>query len=146
MTVTRQGLLEHFQLLSDHELLAEFHSGDLTAFASQIAAEELQRRNLDASKPDVESSAGSEATSNSGDLVSVARYLTASEAYLLRSRLELEGIPAVVANDLMFQAISSISTGGASVLVPETYLARAREIAAAIERGDHTLDDQADVG
>ena len=145
MTVTRQGLLERFQLLNDHELLAEFHSGELTAFASEVAAGELQRRNLDFSKPAVELSDKSEAL-NKGNLVSVARYLTASEAYLLKNRLELEGIPTTVTNDLMFQAITSISAGGVGVLVPETYLARASEIAAAIERGDYALDDQTDVG
>jgi hypothetical protein len=146
MTVTRQGLLEHFQLLNDHELLAQFHSGELTALAGEVAAEELQRRNLDLSKPAVELSAKSQATLASGDLVSVASYLTASEAHLLQNRLELESIPAVVTNDLMFQAITPISAGGVRVLVPETYLERASEIAAAIERGDYALDDQTDVG
>jgi len=111
MTVTRQGLLAHFQLLNDNELLAQFHSGELTALAREVATEEIQRRNLDPSKPAVELLAKSPAKSISGDLVSVARYLTASEAYLLQNRLELESIPAVVANDLMFQAVTPISAG-----------------------------------
>jgi putative signal transducing protein len=143
MTVTRQGLLEHFRLLNDDELRAQFHSGELTPLASGLAAEELQRRNLDLSRPAVALADKSQDPSISGDLVSVLRYRTAAEAYLLKNRLELEGIPTFVTDDLMFQAI----TGGvASILVPEAHLERAREIAAAIERGDYALDDQTDVG
>jgi hypothetical protein len=44
MHLTRQGLVGHFQLLSDDELVAEFQDGDLTELAKNVAAEELLRR------------------------------------------------------------------------------------------------------
>ena len=146
MTVTRESLLQHFQLLNDHELLAQFQSGELTAFAKEVAAEELQRRNLDLSKPTGKRPGKSQAVWSSDDLVCVARYSTASEAYMLQNRLELEGIPAVVTDDHMAQVMALIAVGGVRVLVPEAYLQRAGEIAAAIERGDYALDDQTDLG
>ena len=51
MTITRQSLLERFQLLSDEELLALFRSGDLIELASDVAAQELRQRGVDLSKP-----------------------------------------------------------------------------------------------
>jgi hypothetical protein len=38
------------------------------------------------------------------------------------------------------QNLMSLAIGGVRVLVPESYLPRAREIALAIERGDFALD------
>ena len=46
MTITRQSLLERLQLLSNEELLALFHSGDLIDLAKDVAAEELRRRGV----------------------------------------------------------------------------------------------------
>ena len=77
----------------------------------------------------------------SGDLAVAARYFTAAEAYILRNRLELEGIPATVTDDNMAQTVWSIPVGGVRVLVSESDIQRAREIVRAIERGDYTLDN-----
>lgn len=90
MDITRQSLVEHFQLLSDDELLAEFQSGELTDLAKDVAAEELGQRKIDQSEPPSEPPVDRKVTSISGDLVMVARYFTAAEAYILRNRLELK--------------------------------------------------------
>jgi hypothetical protein len=152
MTVTRQSLSERFQLLSNGELLALFHSGDLIDLARDVAAEELRQREVDFSKPaaglpadgEDASGGGDEATSVSEDLVLVARLFTAMEAHMLQSRLEAEGVPAVVADAHIVQAnpFLTMAVGGVRVLVPESHAERAREIARAIERGDYALDDQ----
>ena len=152
MTITRQSLLERLQLLSDEELLALFRSGDLIELANDVAAQELRRRGVDLSKPaaalpadgeDI-SGSGDEGTSDSGDLVLIARLFTALDAHLLQSRLEVEGVPAVVVDDNIVQTnpFLTMAVGGVRVLVPESQAERAREIARAIERGDYALDDQ----
>jgi hypothetical protein len=152
MSITRQSLLERFQLLNNEELLALFHSGDLIDLAKDVAAEELRQRAVDLSKPAAEvtadsadsSGGGDEGTSGSGDLVLIARLFTALDAHLLRSRLEAEGVPAVVVDDNIVQTnpFLTLAVGGVRVLVPESLAERAREIARAIERGDYALDDQ----
>ena len=152
MTITRQSLLERFQLLSDEELLALFRSGDLIELATDVATQELRQRGIDLAKPaaalpaDSEDASGSgdDGTSVSEDLVLVARLFTAMEAHMLQSRLEAEGVPAVVADAHIVQAnpFLTMAVGGVRVLVPESHAERAREIARAIERGDYALDDQ----
>jgi hypothetical protein len=145
MSVTRQTLVDHFRLLSDEDLLAQFQSGELTEMAKEVAGSELTGRNIDCSEPGVESlldetSAEDDAAVDTGDLELVARYATAAEAYMLQGRLEQEGVPAIVADALTAQNLVPLATGGVRVLVPEAYLSRAREIASAIERGDFALD------
>jgi hypothetical protein len=145
MTVTRQSLVEHFRLLSDEELLAQFQSGELTDMAKEVAGSELGGRTIDCSEPRAENimaetSAETDAAAGTGDLELVARYATAAEAYMLQGRLEQEGMPAIVADALTAQNLVPLATGGVRVLVPEAYLSRAREIASAIERGDFALD------
>src|SRR5580704_6640095 len=105
MSVTRQSLSEHFQLLGDEELLLQFQSGELTDLAKEVVESELRKRKIDCSKPEAEAEAETEteteapaddaAAVRAGDMVLVARYSTAAEAYMLQSRLELEGVPAV---------------------------------------------------
>ena len=67
MTITRQSLLERFQLLSDEELLALFRSGDLIELAKDVATQELRQRGVDLSKPAAALPADSEDASGSGD-------------------------------------------------------------------------------
>jgi hypothetical protein len=148
MPVTRQSLLEHFQLLNNDALLATFQSGDLTDLAKDVAEEELRRRGIDLTNPavalpvqgDHRLSSGDESTSVSGDLVLIARYSAALDAQLLQSRLEVEGVPAFVV-DYKINAFLTMAVGGVRVFVPESCSARAREIARAIERGDYALDE-----
>jgi hypothetical protein len=152
MTITRQSLLEHLQLLSDEELLALFRSGDLIDLAKDVAADELRRRGVDLAKPaaalpedsEKTSGGGDEGTSGGGDLVLIARLFTPLDAHLLQSRLEVEGVPAVVVDDNIVQTnpFLTLAVGGVRVFVPESQAERAREIARAIERGDYALDDQ----
>jgi hypothetical protein len=152
MTITRQSLLEHLQLLSNEELLALFHSGDLIDMAKDVAADELRQRGVDLAKPAAElpadsedsSGSGDEGSSGSGDLVLIARLFTALDAHLLQSRLEVEGVPAVVVDDNIVQTnpFLTLAVGGVRVFVPESHAERAREIARSIERGDYALDDQ----
>ena len=152
MTITRESLLERFQPLSDEELLGLFQSGDLIDLAKGVAAEELRRRGVDVAKPAAEPDTASEhasgsedeAPSGGGDLVLIARLFTPIEAHMLQSRLEAEGVPAVVTDDHIVgvNPFLTMAVGGVRVLVPESDVERAREIVRAIERGDYKLDEQ----
>jgi hypothetical protein len=138
MTITRQSFAEHFGRLNDDELVIEFQSGGLTELAREVAAAEIQSRNIDISEEDVPPTSGSE------DLVLLARFYDVSSAYLLRSRLEAEGLPSIVADALTYQnIIGGALGGGVRVLVPESYFARAAEIKNRIDSGAYTLDDNA---
>jgi hypothetical protein len=117
----------------------------LTEFAQEVAASELARRQIDvparppaAVNPD---DAQDASASSDQDLVPVGRFLDPIEAYLLQSRLEAEGIPALVADALAFHNVP-LGSGGVRVLVPESFLARATEIRNEIARGDTALDDK----
>jgi hypothetical protein len=149
MTPTRQSLVEHFGLLSDDELLDQFKSGDLTDLARDVASTELRSRKIDFSearspKPSTEPEADVKAGWSSEDLVLVAR-LNSVSASLLQSRLNAEGVPAIVADDFAYRNVPfGVGVDGVRVLVPESYFERAAEIKKKIDRGDYALDDKAD--
>src|SRR5580704_2260918 len=109
MSVTRQSLSEHFQLLGDEELLVQFQSDELTDLAKEVVESELRKRKIDCSEAETEEPADDDAAVGAGDMVLVARYSTAAEAYMLQSRLEREGLPAVVTDAQMAQNFLSLT-------------------------------------
>ena len=153
MDATRESLSEKFGAYDDTELLELYRSGELTELANEVARAELAKRGLDISpavttppaEPD--SDAGPEPMIE-GDLVMVARLLDATEAEMLRGRLEAEGVPAMVADTNSLRAMSLIQTaiGGVRILVPEAFLEKARAVLQADARGEYALDEQTDVG
>jgi hypothetical protein len=150
MDVTPESLAEKFRLYDDDELLELYRSGDLTDLAQTIARTELASRGIDPAQsatPPPPPEAEPEPVVD-GDLVMVARIYDPLEAEMLRGRLESEGIPAMVADTLTAQTnpFYKLAIGGVRVMVPEAYLAQAREIVRADARGDYALDDSTDVG
>ncbi len=143
MTVTRQSLVEHFGLLSDDELLEQFQSGDLTDLARDVAAEELRSRRIDFSEapsPKPATEPDESAGWSSEDLVPLAR-LDAVSASLLQSRLNAEGVPAIIADEFACRNVPfGVAVDGVRVLVPESYLERAAEIKRKVDRGDYALE------
>lgn len=142
MMFTRQSLAEHFGRLNDGELVAEFQSGRLTDLAREVAAEEIQSRNIDISQHQAmlpEPRSGPDPGSE--DLVLLARFYDVSSAYLLQSRLEAEGVPSIVADAQAYQNYYGV-IGGVRVLVPVSYSARAAEIKRRIDCGNYALHDK----
>ena len=141
--VTPQSLLEQYQLLNDDALLAQFRSGELTDLAKNVAVEELQRRGVDVSNGAIEAPTETEDTSVEGDLVMIARVSTPAEAEMLRGRLEVEGVPAVVvdAHTVQTLALFSLAVGGVRVLVPSSYADRAMAIVKSVANGDYAVDE-----
>lgn len=78
----------------------------------------------------------------SSDLITVARFTAPSDAFVLRARLESEGIFAFIADQHLLTANWFYATGGVRVQVYPIDLASAREVIAAVERGDYALDDE----
>ena len=146
MDVTPESLAEKFRLYDDDELLELYRSGDLTELAQAVARTELASRGID--PPAVSPTDAEPEPTVEGDLVMVARIYDPLEAEMLRGRLESEGVPAMVADTLTAQTnpFYKLAIGGVRVMVPEAYLARAREIVRADARGDYALDDGTDVG
>lgn len=73
----------------------------------------------------------------------IARYLSYTEAHLLKSCLVAAGVPAAVADAQLIQtdALLTAAMRGASVRVPAACATEAREVIAAFTRGDFQLDD-----
>ena len=145
MQPSREELCEQFALLGDTELLRRFRSGDLTELAEEAAAAELRRRGVPIAETPAWFSAAADAARGADELVLLARVLTPTEAYILQGRLQAEGIPVTVADDQLVQtnALLTLAVGGVRLLVPQSRLQAAREVLAAIARGDYVLDDNA---
>lgn len=137
---TRESLIETFRELADEELVRRCASGELTDFARSIALAEVRTRGLEVPP---EPQAVVEQDEYLGDWVMIARYLSYTEAHLLKSCLEAAGVPAAVADAHLVQtdALLTPAMRGASVRVPASRAAEALEIIAAYKRGEFRLDE-----
>ncbi len=83
-----------------------------------------------------------------GKLMVVARFFAPTDAYMLQSCLEANGVPAVVADAHLVQANQFLTTavGGVRVLVPESHFEQGMAVRKAFEAGEFQLDDDIDVG
>ena len=77
-------------------------------------------------------------------LVTLAKFLDPWEAYVVRARLEADGIPATIAfaNHAIANWPMSLALGGTRIQVPESYLAQSRKILSDYEAG--RLEDELD--
>jgi hypothetical protein len=87
-------------------------------------------------------------TAGHGELRVVARFFAPMDAHMLKSCLESNGVPAVVADAHLVQANEFLTTavGGVRVLVPESHFEQGIKILKAFEAGEYQLDDDFDVG
>jgi hypothetical protein len=153
MDVTREQLAATFREYNDAELLRLCRSGELTELAADVARAELASRGIDiappapAAPPPAQEPVDEPKTEAAiaGDLVTVARMFDATEAEMLRGRLEAEGVPAMVADANSLRVIQT-AIGGVRLMVPGAYVDMAREILQADARGDYAIDDRTDVG
>ena len=148
MTITSESLARHFASLPDEELVEKFQSGELTDLAQDLAAAELRARRIDVPrrKPTVANPALPEEEEANvipmvigGDLVQLASFSDLNSANLLQSRLDAEGVPAIVPD-----TFASLADGHflVRVMVPESYFERAAQIKMRIDRGDYELDEK----
>lgn len=148
MQPTDQDLAAVFSQLADEALLARCASGQLTPPAQAIAAKEARSRGLAPMDPPLTPEddgplVGEANAPYLGDFVIVATHLKPFEAELLQTMLASNGIPAeagdvnmVRMHGLLFNAL-----GGASLRVPQAFVAQAEELMAAFKRGELSLKD-----
>lgn len=141
MHTDHSDLASLFQELTDEELLLRYGSGTLTAAADAVAIAEISRRGLQLPLPEL---SAADNTEYAGDFQLVARFLNPTDAYVLRSCLEMAGVPAVVADAQLVQTNSlwAVALGGVRLLVPALYLDEAKEVMAAFNRGEFALSDR----
>ena len=81
------------------------------------------------------------------DLFPVASYFVPTDAHIVQGCLAASGVPAVVADANLVQTNSlwTAALGGVRILVPESFLAQAQAIIAALDRGEYQLNEDEDV-
>lgn len=138
MKVDRAEIEARFRDMSDEELLARGGSGELTALAWQVAKVEALRRGLPL--PDLDSP-----TPPEGALRRVGLFLDPIAAEALKVRLQAEGLSPQMhyANG---GVLGNVGLAGVRVMVPESELADAERIRAAMEAGEYAIDENFDVG
>ncbi|HEU4852209.1 MAG TPA: DUF2007 domain-containing protein [Telluria sp.] len=83
------------------------------------------------------------------DLFTVASYYDPTQAHIVQGCLAAAGIPAVVADDNLVQANSlwTAAVGGVRIRVPEAFMAEAKAVIEAFDRGEFALkDDDVEAG
>jgi predicted RNA-binding Zn-ribbon protein involved in translation (DUF1610 family) len=77
-------------------------------------------------------------------LATVATFIDPTDAHILRARLEAEDIPACVVNEhhVRLNWFQAMALGGARVQVAAENVEEARQVMAAIERGEFALPDE----
>jgi hypothetical protein len=146
MEVSREDLERRYAEVSDQELLDRYSSGTLTELAKSVVREESRRRGLSVALATDEPAALEPPVPQArGPLVPVATQLTYTEANILCSLLNSEGIACELAHAYLSTAhhFLSASTGGVRLLVAESDLPRVREVIAALKRGEYALDHEA---
>ncbi len=79
-----------------------------------------------------------------GDLITITKFATPTEAYVFQGCLESEGVPAFVADANLLQANMFLATavGWVRVQVAEKDLERAKGIFNSFENGEYSIDDE----
>lgn len=146
MRDAEEALAETYRGYSDEYLIELAQSGQLTEIALAVARQELASRGIEIPpRTDVADTQAPEVQAPA-EFVTVARFLVPLDAHILRSRLEAEGIPAMLADENLVQInnLLAIAVGGVRVLVPASFAAAAEAIILAVQRGEFMLDDDAD--
>ena len=150
MEVSREDLSQHFELLSDADLLASLRSGTLTPLATEVAGNILNSRGVDpVSFPGTTDSTvepAGEIDNDESDLVTVSVQWDAMKANLLRSLLESHGIFVHMWGEHLATTHMFLSNagGGTRLQVPSGQVSQANELIAAFERGELESRDLSD--
>ncbi len=141
MSVTEQELKSRYAQLSDEGLLDLWHRNTLTQMARQVLQAEFQSRRM--RPPAYEDPAMEAMPGEIEPWVTIARLTTATDAHILRARLESEDIPALVADEHLVTAnwFLSNAIGGVRVQVPQSYVQRAEQTQKDLDAGNYALSE-----
>ncbi len=142
--MTTEELATMFNQLTDETLVQRASSGGLTEQAQAVAEKEVAARQL--ALP-VSQTGNAHPSAYQGDLVIVARQLTATEAHMLSSCLNAAGVPAEAGDTNFVQMYSLLigAVGGANVRVPANFVDEACAVIAAYQRGEFALGEDFNV-
>ena len=145
--ISREQLAERFRALSDEELLSRLDR-ELTPLALEVATAELQSRGIEIppkiATPEERGDADDAEDDAPVKLVTVAEFWNPIEASLARACLESCGIRAFVWGEHLGVAHTflSVASGGMRVQVRSDQAAAAKEVLAAVKRGELAADEQ----
>jgi len=143
---SQEDLTQHFESLSDEELLQRLRSETLTPLAIKVAGGILRSRGVDSQSLSgaAESAVGPD--DEGVDLVTVAVEWDPLKATLLRALLESHGVFAHVWGEHLATANIFLSNagGGSRVQVRSDQVSQARELISAFERGELEAPDLLD--
>jgi hypothetical protein len=151
MNVSKEELEERFRALTDQVLLERLQAGTLTPLATEVAAAELRSRGIEVEPAPETPDSGAPGEHGESldpqadvDLVTVAQFTNVVEANVLRNCPESHGVFAFVWGEHLGTAniFLSIVSGGVRVQVRQDQVERAKEIIAAVERGDLAIDEE----
>lgn len=137
-------LIETFREMSDEELVERWRDGHLTDSAIEVARAEFLRRGMVVPEAGpAEEVEPLPAVEEAVTFVTVARSLVLADLYVLRARLEGDGIPSFVIDDniVRMNSLWSVAVGGARLLVPQPLAAEAREIIGLLRAGRFAIDE-----
>lgn len=140
MDTNRRELAERLHEMGDENLLERYALRNFTELAERIALDEMRSRGLNI--PQRVARVVDEVYE--GDYETIARFPSATEAYVLQGCLRAAGIPTLITDANLIQAYSlvAIALGGVGLRVPVGRMTEAREIIAAFHRGDLALRDE----
>lgn len=149
MEVSREGLTQRFELLSDEDLLESLRSRTLTPLATEVAGNILRSRGVDpVSIPGTADSTVESAIEidDASDLVTVSVQWDAIKANLLRTLLESHGIFVHMWGEHLATANVFLANagGGMRLQVPSGQVSQANELIGAFERGELETRESSD--
>jgi hypothetical protein len=141
MDVDRNALAARYRDMSDEEILDLAGGGQLTDVALEVALAEISSRGLPMREPDE----APRIRPAPGALKVVGVYLHPVAAEALSVRLVAEGLDPVT-QDANGGVFGPSGFAGIRVYVPESQLADAERIRAAMDAGDFAIDENFDPG
>jgi hypothetical protein len=144
MEAQKSYMQAHFARLENTELQRLVLGDQITDAARVLALAELQARGAALT---LDTNEVSHATSDDVDLgpfETLRQFLDPTEAHMVAARLQASGVPAFVADANLVQAnmLLGIALGGVRLQVPAGLITEAKNILAAYERGEFSLDDE----
>jgi hypothetical protein len=136
-------LVRKFREYSSDELLEKLRSDTLIELAQKIAVDELRSRGIEfVPVDDAPAQESPDQAVGYQDFETIARFSNATDAEILRGRLEAEEIPAIIPDFHMGMGNAFLlsGTGSIRVQVPRPLVAQALDIVHAVREGEFSLE------
>lgn len=139
-----ESLIEKYRGFEDCVLIDYRDNHELTDDALLALNQVLSERKIEnKASNDCDITENFDEVGNGGNLVTLTKFPTPTEAYVFQGCLESEGISSFVADTNLLQANSFLTTavGWVRVQVAEDDLAQAEHILVSFQNGEYAIDD-----